>query len=100
MDEKYIGPGGRFFIFSGVPTFGVAVLVCIQEPLIRAVGLKASICIGLGMVMAFYSISMFLSNYIPKRFIIPLGIIGWILTLSLLYWFFCFGPGAFGHDIN
>ncbi|HXR03560.1 MAG TPA: hypothetical protein VN836_02500 [Verrucomicrobiae bacterium] len=101
MSKQYpygIGPGGRFMIFSGVPGFGVAiVLTCAYDPMEHLVGQDASPYVMVGIIITLYVVSMFLSNYLPKRFVIPVGIVGWALMLSLLYWYYCFGPGAFGH---
>ncbi len=36
---------------------------------------------------------MVLYDHFPKRLIIPLGIIGWIIGLSVFYWYFWFGSG-------
>jgi len=37
---------------------------------------------------------MVLYDYFPKRLVIPCGIFGWIVGMSLIYWYFWFGPGA------
>jgi hypothetical protein len=97
MNEKHIGPGGRFMIFSGVPTFGVAVLICVQDWVERLVGQNASPYVTFGVIAILFVLSMVLSNRIPERLIIPIGIISWVLTVLLVLWFSWFGPGAFGH---
>jgi hypothetical protein len=38
-----------------------------------------------------------LYGYLPKRLVIPLGVTGWVIGLSLIYWYFWFGPGGPGH---
>jgi hypothetical protein len=67
------------------------------KSLAQAVGEKAlpyvlfftPVVIGIG--------GMVIYEYFPKRLIVPFGIAGWIIGLSLIYWYFWFGPGAFGH---
>jgi hypothetical protein len=96
-NEKYrcgIGPAARWFIFAGLPLAMWAVFFVIvgQHPALeRAVGPTASgylqaIVPGIIMVggMAVY-------GYFPKRLVIPLGLVGWLIHVSLLGWFFWFG---------
>ena len=106
MNKKYphgIGPSGRWLIFAGIPTAILAVLLVstlhhgLVKSLAQAVGEKAlpyvlfftPVVIGIG--------GMVIYEYFPKRLIVPFGIAGWIIGLSLIYWYFWFGPGAFGH---
>jgi len=92
-----IGSFGRWWIFSGASMFVMA-LAMSKWPLLDYIfGQKASPYVFLGICGIVTIISLVLYDYIPKRLVIPIGIIGWILTLSFLCWFFCFGPGAFGH---
>jgi hypothetical protein len=64
------------------------------EQLPRPFGEKYFVYVALGIVLAITAVSLFLYDRIPKRFIIPIGIVGWMLILSLVIWFFFFGPGA------
>jgi hypothetical protein len=96
--KKPYGSGGRWLIFAGVPTIITAFFFIITdnfsphlispnvEPYTNAF-IPVLIVIG----------SMVLYDRVPQRLVIPLGITGWVLGLSLLYWYFWFGPGAFGH---
>ncbi|MGB8371203.1 MAG: hypothetical protein WCF71_18130 [Verrucomicrobiia bacterium] len=106
MNKKHhngIGPAGRSLIFGGIPVAILAVLLVttlrhgLEPGLSNAVGEKAlpyvlfftPVVIGLG--------CMVLQEHFPKRLVIPFGIIGWVVGLSLIYWYFWFGPGASGH---
>jgi len=40
---------------------------------------------------------MVVYDHISKRFVLPIGIIGWILTITLWCYWSWFGPGAYGH---
>jgi hypothetical protein len=51
-----------------------------------------------GVPAAVMILSMVLYGHFPKRLVIPLGIVGWMIHVSVLCWFFWFGPGAFGHS--
>ena len=93
---------GRWLIFSGIPVAFLAILVVstlrngLEPGLANAVGEKAlpyvlfftPVIIGFG--------SMALYEHFPKRLVLPLGITGWAVGLSLMYWYFWFGPGSFG----
>jgi hypothetical protein len=99
---KGIGPSGRWLIFSGIPVATLAVLLVstlhhglnqipkiVGETSAPYVVFFTPVVIGIG--------GMVLYEHFPKRLVIPLGIAGWIIGLSLIYWYFWFGPGAFGH---
>jgi len=98
MHPNGIGPGGRWLIFAGVPTIITALFFMITdhfsgrlispnvEPYTNAL-IPLAVVIG----------SMALYDCVPQRLVIPLGIAGWVLGLSLLYWYFWVGLGAFGH---
>ena len=90
-----IGPGGRWLIFAGVPHVSVAATACAQDWLVRVVGEKAFPYVGVGIVGATFVICMVFYHRIPKRFVIPLGMVGWVISFSLLSWYFVFGgPGT------
>lgn len=42
-------------------------------------------------------IGYILYKTLPAKVIVPCGVIGWIVGLSLIYWYYWFGPGSFGH---
>jgi len=95
MNNKYIGPGGRWMIFWGAPCFVIAIIVCKAPLLEYIVGSKAAVYVFWGIAMLLAIINYILIDWIPQKLVIPIGIVGWILTASLLYWFFVFGPGSF-----
>jgi hypothetical protein len=97
MKEKYIGSGGRWLIFAGIPLAICAALFVIAEPnhrLQHAVGEKAFPYILFFTPAAIVIGGMILYDHFPKRLVIPIGIVGWIIHFTLLCWFFWFGPGA------
>jgi len=89
-----IGPAGRWMIFAGAPSIAMAVVTCAQDSLNDAVGQRAFPYVGVGIVATSFVLSMVVYHRIPKRLIIPIGIVGWLLTFSLVCWYFWFGPGA------
>jgi hypothetical protein len=103
-DPQRIGPAGRSLIFGGVPVAVLAVLLVstlrhgLEPGLANAVGEKALpyVLIFTPLVIVFGG-SM-LHKYFPKQLVIPFEIIGWLVGLALMYWYFWFGPGAFGHQ--
>ncbi len=93
IERKYVGLGGRLRIYLGFPFFVMALLTSLLGQLPRLVGEKYFVYVALGIVLAITAVSLFLYDRIPKRFIVPIGIVGWMLTLSLIIWFFFFEPG-------
>lgn len=98
-----IGPSGRWFIFCGVPVAGLAILIVstlrhgLEPGLANAVGENALPYVVFFTPVAIGVMGMVLYEYFPKRLVIPVGVTGWIVGLILLYWYFWFGPAAFGH---
>lgn len=102
MKEKYpqgIGPAGRWYIFSGIPFAVIAIFHTTTGNLVdRIFGEKISPYVDLFIIAAIAIAALALYDDFQKRLIILFGIIGWIISFSLLYWYFWFGPGAFGHN--
>jgi hypothetical protein len=93
-----IGPAGRWYIFSGIPFAFIALYhIAAEELLDSFVGEKASPYVDLFVIAAIAIGALVLYDHFPKKLVFPLGITGWVISLSLLYWYFWFGPGAFGH---
>ena len=95
-----IGPVGRWLIFSGIPMAMWAVFFAYTEPhhaLEHAVGGKWFPFILVGVPAALMVMGMVFYDRFPKRLVVPLGIIGWIISIAILCWFFWFGPGSFGY---
>ena len=92
-ERKLIRPSDHLRIYFGFPIFITALLKPLFERLPHYFGEKYFVYVALGIFLVIVAISLFLYDRIPKRFVIPIGIIGWMLTLSLIAWFFFFGPG-------
>ena len=84
-------------IFSGVPMIGVVAVASGQDFIERITSQRAGPYVSIGLIIFCFAMSMTLSNLLPRRFVIPIGIIGWVLAVSFLLWYAWFGPGAFGH---
>jgi hypothetical protein len=97
MDKKpdYLGRSGRWLIFAGLPMMLVAVLfVCFENNLERKVGTRAFPYFLYFTPLVILVAGQLVYEHLPKRLLIPLGVIGWIVTASVLCWFFWIGPGA------
>lgn len=102
MSEKYpygIGPVGRWLIFCGFPFSFCAILLVLtlRDGHIQGVSEKFLPYVVAGVPSAFMIGGMVLYGYISKHLARLLGIVGWVISVSALCWFFWFGPGAFGH---
>ncbi|HXA45606.1 MAG TPA: hypothetical protein VNZ25_08875 [Candidatus Angelobacter sp.] len=103
MNEKYphgIGPAGRWLIFAGIPMAAWAIFFALTEPhhaLEHAVGEKLFPYILAGVPASLMVLGMVVYGSFPKRLVVPLGIIGWAVSVAVLCWFFWFGPGSFGY---
>jgi hypothetical protein len=88
---------GRWILFAGIPVAVTAALFVTTEPenrLEHAVGETALPYVLFFVPVAIVVCARVLYDRFPKRMIVPVGIASWILGLSLLCWFFWFGPGA------
>jgi hypothetical protein len=90
-----VGPGVRWFVFGGFPMIAMALLACCYESLVRVVGERPAPYVGLGIAAVVWIGSLVVYDYIPKRLILPIGVVGWIVTLSVGYWFLNHGPHSF-----
>jgi hypothetical protein len=91
-----IGPAGRWYIFAGLPLAISAIFFAISEShhaLERAVGGKVYLYFLIGVPAIVVIGGMAVYSHVPQRLVVPLGIIGWIIHISVLGWFFWFGPG-------
>ena len=80
-----IGAGGRFFIFSGIGMAFVALFMYLLKPLEHMVGGNTLFYVIIGMVMLNGVLVMLAYNHCPKRLVIPIGIIGWLLAFLLMF---------------
>jgi hypothetical protein len=93
-----IGAGGRWLIFAGIPTNVTALFFMITDSFFpRLISPNVEPYTNAFIPLTIVIGSMVLYDHFPKQLVIPLGIAGWIAGLSLLYWYFWFGSGAFGH---
>lgn len=98
VEKKYVGLGGRIQIYMGVPIFFIAIFVApFFDKLITKFGSATGSYMELGMMLVILAVCLYLYARIPEKIIIPIGIIGWILTLAIILWHCSFGPGAWGH---
>jgi hypothetical protein len=101
MNEKYphgIGPGGRWYIYSGIPFAVIAIFfVATERSSDHIFWGKVSPYVDLFAIGTISVAALILYDYLPKQLVIPLGVIGWVVSFSVLCWYFWFGPGAFGH---
>jgi len=97
MKENYpkgIGPTGRWLIFSGANWAVVALFICASRSLEPVVGERSWPYVIYGTPGIIVIASAVLYDHIPSRLIVPVGLIGWAFAVSLLLWYFWFGPGA------
>jgi hypothetical protein len=83
LETKYVGTNGRLRIYMGVPMCGIVLCGFFFERLAHAVGDIAAVWIALAVIMALAGVSLFLYDRIPQRFIIPIGIIAWLVIVFL-----------------
>lgn len=94
IEEKYVGFRGRYMIYSGVPIFIIALVSPCFERLLDRLGTATGAYVFLGLAMVILAVSLGLYDRIPAKFIVPIGVIGWLLTLSMILWF-----GVFKHAV-
>ncbi len=87
MDENSqsrVGPFGRYIIFAGTGMALMGVCTFMFKPLERVSGENLLPYAILGLVMASTFGTLFFYNRCPKRLVIPIGLVGWLLTFLLL----------------
>lgn len=97
LRKKYIRRSDRVRIYFGAPMFVIAISVPLLEPLTRLVGTSAGAYIWLGIALAIIALSLFIHDRLPDRSIIPIGIIGWLLTILLAIGMGLYMLGIFRH---
>jgi hypothetical protein len=101
MNQKYpygIGPFGRAIIFWGAAMFFLLLAGIRHDLLTRAFGPKLDSYVLLGIATVLWIVSSLLFDRISKKLSLLIGVIGWLPTFSLAFYWYCFGPGAFGHQ--
>ena len=100
MTEKYpkgIGPFGRWIIFWGMAMFVLILAAAKHDVITRIFGPKFDSYAPLGIAVFLWIISRILYDKIPSKLAFWIGTIGWILTFTFAYYWYCVGPGSFGY---
>lgn len=87
MDENSqsrVGIFGRYIIFAGTGMVFMAVCTFMPESTERVIGEKALPYAFLGLIAASIFATGYFYDRCPKRLIIPIGLVGWLLTCLLL----------------
>jgi len=98
-----VGAQGRWLIFSGVNVAVLGLLLQIgcrdglDHGLVKAIGEKALPYVLFFCPVTVVGIGYIVFKLLPQKIVFPLGIGGWIIGLLLIYEYFWFGPGSFGH---
>jgi hypothetical protein len=101
--QSRIGPAGRWIIFSGVYfCVGTTIFSFGYELFERAISAhiiseKTLPYVVVGVALAIGISGRVLYKCCPRQLVIPVGVVGWILTFLLQTWYFWFGRGALGH---
>jgi hypothetical protein len=86
-EKKYVGQAGRLKIYMGAPAFVIAVFVAtFFEKLLSTFGSATGAYAVLGIALIIIAASLYLYTHIHDKFVIPIGIIGWMLTLAMIFW--------------
>ncbi len=101
VESAFIGNGGVMGLYSGLPMFFVTLLVIVggkaYERLAHRVGEGTAPYLVLLLILFVYGAALYCSDRIPRSLIMPIGILGWLLTFSFACWWGWFGRGAFGY---
>jgi hypothetical protein len=85
---------GRRYIFIGVPMIGIAVILCRASAMEHFFNVNVNNnvfpYVFFGAMILCYMAGDILYRVVPKRWVLPLGIAGWVTSFSLLYWYFVF----------
>lgn len=94
--RKYLGYGGlggelSWYAFLGIPVPLTAILVLTLEPFARTVGEKSGVAVGA--IVAVFAAAMYFCDRLPQRLVFRLGLLGWVITVALGFWYFkTYGP--------
>lgn len=89
IEKRFLGRGDRLRIYFGAPLFVIAAGMPLFERLSHRFGDSIAIYISLGLALGVLAFSLFVYDRIPARFIIPVGVIGWLLIVLGAFGF-CF----------
>jgi hypothetical protein len=88
------GPPAKWMVFAGAPFVSLPVIVYTHRELSQVVGETPLPYVITGIIVVFFVIAMALFERIPRKLVTPIGLAGWTITVTLLCWYFWFGPGA------
>jgi hypothetical protein len=95
VENKYFRGSDKVRIYFGAPICITTMLALFfGDKLLTKFGTATGAYMGLGIFMAILAISLFLYDRLPKKVIIPTGIVGWLITVLLFVCFGVFGLGA------
>lgn len=80
-----VGTFGRFVIFSGVGMVFMAFFSFASKALDRALSENILLCVVFGMLTISVLGVMYFFQRCPKRLIIPIGIVSWLLAFLLIF---------------
>jgi hypothetical protein len=92
-----IDEGARRMIYCGAPLCVLVALTGIGCSLENRALDKVWPYVFLGTVLIVFVLGMIAYNFIPKRFILPLGIVGWLVSFAIMAWLLWFGRLSLGH---
>ena len=87
VEEKYLGRDS-LRIYGGLPlSIFTFCFFNFGDKFLNKLGNTTGAYLGLGLFLVFIAASLVVSNHLPRRLIVPLGIIGWLLTFAILIYF-------------
>jgi hypothetical protein len=96
LEQKFMGEEGREQIYLGVVLSAIIALMPFIGWIGRLVGPRMDIFVDFGAGLGIVALSLVFYDRLPRSFIIPAGVIGWILAVVVAFCFCCFGSGVFG----
>jgi hypothetical protein len=85
--KRFMGKSGRETIYLGVPMLVIAACAPLLEPLSHHFGDRIAIYSYYGFALVVIAVSLLLYDRIPERFIISVGVIGWLLFVLMTFGF-------------
>ena len=91
IQKKYLGYGGlalrvNYYVFLGIPILLTGIGIFILMPFAHTVGEKTGLVFSA--VMVVFTPCMYFCDRLPSRLVLSLGVLGWMLTAALGYWYF------------
>ena len=83
VEQRYSTENNRVQIYFGAPLFIIIVSMSLLESWTHLLDSQLGAYAFIGLLMLIVTVSFLLYNHISPRFILPVGIIGWLLTLIL-----------------